>query len=205
MAIMDPLFEGKLVYLSPLDHEKDPQVESRWTQDAGYLRLIQDEPALPLSPAQVKKRYEKIAKQAEEEKKLFLLRNPQTRLPALLRPQQPDAEADRLLGFAQLYWIGWTTGDCVLRMGIGAAADRRQGYGSDALSLIVRFVFTELNLHRITAPVPEYNPAARAFFEKFGFRQEVCRRQVLQRDGRYWDAVHLGLLQQDWQAAGREA
>ena len=31
MDIATPLFEGKLVLMATLDHEKDPEIESRWT------------------------------------------------------------------------------------------------------------------------------------------------------------------------------
>jgi RimJ/RimL family protein N-acetyltransferase len=37
-------------------------------------------------------------------------------------------------------------------------------------------------------------------FAKAGFVEEVRRREALQRDGRYWDAIHLGLLRDEWEA-----
>jgi RimJ/RimL family protein N-acetyltransferase len=40
------------------------------------------------------------------------------------------------------------------------------------------------------------------FFEKAGFIVEVRRRQALNRDGRRWDLLHLGLLQQEWAQNG---
>jgi len=57
-----------------------------------------------------------------------------------------------------------------------------------------------LNLYRLSPAVPEYNPAALHLFNKSGFVQEVHRRQALNRDGRTWDMLHLGLLQAEWRA-----
>jgi RimJ/RimL family protein N-acetyltransferase len=86
----------------------------------------------------------------------------------------------------------------MLQMGIGDPQDRKKGYGSQALNLILRYAFEELNLYRLTALVPEYNSDAMRFFEKAGFLVEVRRRQALNRDGRRWDLLHLGLLQDEW-------
>ena len=56
-----------------------------------------------------------------------------------------------------------------------------------------------LNLFRLSARVPEYNQAAIALFRKFGFVEEVRRRQALDRDGRRWDLIVFGLLNSEWQ------
>lgn len=52
--------------------------------------------------------------------------------------------------------------------------------------------------------VPEYNTAALSLLKKFGFVEEVRRRQALTRDGRRWDLVYFGLLNEEWRA-GRSA
>ncbi|OGO36902.1 MAG: hypothetical protein A2W35_09845 [Chloroflexi bacterium RBG_16_57_11] len=63
MRIDQSLFEGEHICFGPIDHELDPEIESLWTHDASYLRLISLDPALPLSPARIKKRYEAIEKE----------------------------------------------------------------------------------------------------------------------------------------------
>jgi RimJ/RimL family protein N-acetyltransferase len=87
-----------------------------------------------------------------------------------------------------------------VRLGIGDPADWRKGYGRDALHLLMRFAFSELNLHRLTAIVPEYNTPAMQLFTNAGFIEEVRRRQALARDSRRWDSIHLGLLRSEWAA-----
>ena len=37
MDIATPLFEGKLVRMATLDHEKDPEIESTWTVDPANM------------------------------------------------------------------------------------------------------------------------------------------------------------------------
>ena len=155
------------------------------THDAEYLRLLQADIARPLSPAQVKKVYESIEKKVEEDKNLFYF---------TIRTR-PD---ERLVGFARLYSISWSHSTGMLQLGIGDPQDRQKGYGCQALNLLLRYAFDELNLYRLTALVPEYNTGAVRFFEKSNFVVEVRRRQALNRDGRRWDLLHLGLLQDEW-------
>ncbi|MEW6286782.1 MAG: GNAT family protein [Chloroflexota bacterium] len=183
--IQTQLFEGRDIRFGPIDHEKDPQVESKWTHDSDFMRLYDIEPARPLSPAMVKKKYEKLEKEIEESKNLFYF---------AIRAR----EDDRLIGKAIISRIEWSNGNGWIELGIGSADDRRKGYGAQALQMLLRFAFAELNLYRVTARVQEYNQAAIALLKKFGFSEEVRRRQALERDDRRWDLLVFGLLKDEW-------
>ncbi len=52
------LFEGERVRLAPHDPDKDAEVESGWTHDPEYMRLVSADLVRPLSPGQIKKKYE---------------------------------------------------------------------------------------------------------------------------------------------------
>jgi RimJ/RimL family protein N-acetyltransferase len=149
------------------------------------MRLLDLKPARPLSPAMVKKQYEAVEKEMDEDKNLFYF---------TIRAR----EDDRLIGKALVEWIDWTNGNGYIRLGIGSADDRRKGYGSQALSMLLRYAFGELNLYRVTAVVPAYNEGAIRLFQKFGFMEEVRRRKALNRDGEIWDLLSFGLLNAEW-------
>lgn len=183
--IQTQLFEGQDIRFGPIDHEKDPEIEAKWTHDSEFMRMMETTPARPMSAAMIRKQYEKLEKQIEEDKNLYHF---------MIRAKADD----RLIGIAEVQRIEWTNGNGFLRLGIGAAEDRGKGYGTQALRMLLRFAFAELNLFRVSAAVPEYNEAAIALFKKFGFVQEVCRRKSLERDGRRWDLYFLGLLSDEW-------
>jgi RimJ/RimL family protein N-acetyltransferase len=187
MSITTQLFEGKTIRLGPIDHEKDPEVEARWTHDLTLMRAIDRKVALPLSVAQVKKKYEAIEKDVEESKKLFHF---------TIRSK----EDNRMLGYARIEWIEWTHGTGNIQLVIGDPADRGKGYGSEAMQMMLRYAFTELNLYRLSAIVGEDNPGALRFFQRHGFVIEVRRRKSLLRDGQAWDLLHLGILRDEWLA-----
>ena len=183
--IATQLFEGQDIRFGPIDYEKDPEIESKWTHNAEFMRLYETEPARPTSAAMVKKQYEKLEKQVEESKNMYYF---------AIRARADD----RLIGKAMLRRIEWTNGNCDIRLGIGSVDDRRKGYGSQALKMLLRFSFAELNLFRVSANVPEYNEGAIALLKRFGFVEEVRRRQSLERDGHRWDLLVFGLLKDEW-------
>ena len=192
MSLQEPLFEGQRIRFTPFDHEKDPQIESRWSHNPAYLRMLGADIARPLTPDQVKKNYEEIEKEVDEKRTLFYF--------AIRTHGKKADEEERLIGFARLYWIEWSNGTANIQLGIGDPGDWRQGYGGEALRMLLRYAFDELNLFRLMAVIPEYNQSAIHLFARAGFSEEVRRRQALNRDGRRWDMLHLGILRQEWQA-----
>jgi RimJ/RimL family protein N-acetyltransferase len=185
--IATQLFEGQDIRFGPIDYDNDPEVESKWTHNAEFMRLYAIEPARPISAAIVKKQYEKLEKRMEEERNFYHF---------MIRAKTDD----HLIGKAMIARVEWTNGSGQIRIGIGSAEDRCKGYGTQAMKLLLRFAFAELNLFRVNADLPEYNEGAIALLKKFGFVEEVRRRQALERDGRRWDLLVFGLLKDEWQS-----
>lgn len=185
LNIQTPLFEAQDIRLGPIDYEKDPEVESKWTHDSEFMRLMELKPVRPLAPAMVKQKYEELEKEIDEHRNMFYF---------TIRAR----EDDRLLGKAIFEWIDWSNGNGFLSLGIGSGDDRGKGIGTQALGLLLRFAFTELSLFRVTIVIPEYNSSALALVRKFGFLEEVRRRKAILRDGSEFDLLAFGLLRSEW-------
>lgn len=192
MEMNPSLFEGRLVRLTSIDPDKDPEIEAQWSRDPEYLHMFADQIAMPLSIFQIKKRYEKLEKEMEESGRQFYFA-------VRVKVEAGREISDRLVGFVNLSWIEWSHGSARLTLGIGSPQDRRRGYGTEALQLIVRYAFHELNLVRLEAAVPEYNGIALRFFQKPGFAEEVRQREAVYRYGRRWDLIYVGLLSAEWE------
>lgn len=185
--IATPLFDGDLVRLTPVDHEKDPEIVAGWTHNAEYVRMTSLQPLRPLTAAQVKKQFEQIDKDMDEGKRLFHY---------AIRSKDDS----RLIGEGRIEWVDWSNGSAFIKIGLPDPADRRKGIGADVLHLLLRFAFRELNLHHIEVVLPEYNVPALRFFEKHGFKLEVRRRQAVNRGGRRWDLISMAILRPEWEA-----
>jgi RimJ/RimL family protein N-acetyltransferase len=78
-----------------------------------------------------------------------------------------------------------------------------QGYGSEALRLLVGFVFDYLNLHRVQLDTWSGNDRAIRSFAKVGFREEGRLRDAVRAPDGYYDSVVMGLLRAEWDPTAR--
>ena len=72
---------------------------------------------------------------------------------------------------------------------------------SSVLSVLLRFGFETLDLHRIEADVDPRNPASIRLLERLGFKKEGYRRESYILNGEIQDAVDYGLLKREFEPA----
>ncbi len=75
------------------------------------------------------------------------------------------------------------------RAGIGIVildkADRNNGHGSEALSLLCNYAFTVLNLNQVYANVGEENQASIQLFKKMGFELAGVKKDWILVGGKF--------------------
>ncbi|MEW5988305.1 MAG: GNAT family protein [Chloroflexota bacterium] len=174
------LLQGELVRLTAGDPDKDAEKMAHWWRDTEFSRLLDSDPARPFTLAEIKDEL-KLDKPKENAFD-FMIR---------------ALAGDRLLGFVGL-WVDWKNGNAWVGIGIGEREYWGRGYGTEAMKLALRYAFSELNLHRVTLGVFEYNTRAQRSYEKAGFKVEGRIRGELHRDGRRWDGVYMGILREEW-------
>lgn len=177
------LLTGELVKLVAPNPEIDAERFARWALDSEYSRLLDSDPARLWSERKVKQWLEKDLEKDNNEDFFFMMRANQN---------------DHTIGFIGLDGIRWNHGDAFAGIGIGERECRGKGFGTDAMRVLLKYVFTELNLHRVSLNVFEYNPMAIRSYEKAGFEVEGKQREYLNREGRRWDMVFMGILKENW-------
>jgi RimJ/RimL family protein N-acetyltransferase len=175
------LFIGKLVRLTVAEPEILAPIESQWSADSEYSRLLDWDPARRFSVKSVQKWIEK--QYENESDHVFTIRT---------------LDDDRIIGAIGLDGIRWMHRDCFVGIGLGDREYWGKGYGTDAMKIILRYAFTELNLQRVTLDVFEYNQRGVRSYEKAGFVFEGRQRGMILRDGRRWDVIFMGILREDW-------
>ncbi len=73
-----------------------------------------------------------------------------------------------------------------------------QGYGREALLLMLEYGFGILNLHRIELEAYSYNERALHVYEGLGFKKEGVRREALYYDHEYHDIITMSLLEEEY-------
>jgi RimJ/RimL family protein N-acetyltransferase len=180
---MKDLLAGKLVRLSAFDPGEMSKAFPRWFVNSEYQRLLNGS----IHPMQSSK---ETLKWMEEE----VTESSTTDYFFSIRTLAEDA----LIGELALEVITWSGRDAFVAIGIGETEYWSKGFGTDAMNLLLRFAFTEVNLKRVTLTVFEYNPRAIRSYEKAGFRHEGSKRQVLNREGKRWDELCMGILREEW-------
>lgn len=74
------------------------------------------------------------------------------------------------------------------------------GYGREALTLLLNWIFGERNYHRAFLDCKEYNSVALHLYENLGFKREGVMRDVILTNGVYENLVLLGMLDREFQA-----
>lgn len=85
-----------------------------------------------------------------------------------------------------------------LRIAIFNEEDCGQGYGREALLLILDYGFGMMNLNRIELSVYSYNDRAIRAYEKIGFVQEGIQREALYYNHEYHDAIMMSMLAREY-------
>lgn len=177
-----PLLRGKLVRLAALTPD-DSDAVANWSINSEYLRLLNSDPARPHSPNYLRTGMER-ASEVSADCFLFGVRT---------------LDHDNLIGFLELEDIQWPHGNGWIGIGIGDPEYWGRGYGTDAVQTLLRFAFLEIGLHRVSLDVFEYNERAIRSYEKLGFKIEGRVREFMQREGRRWDMIYMGLLRSEWE------
>jgi len=81
---------------------------------------------------------------------------------------------------------------------IGNKSYWNKGYGTEAITLLLKHGFETLNLNRIMLQVYEDNPRAIRCYEKAGFILEGRLRQARYFEGVYRDILIMSVIRSEW-------
>lgn len=94
--------------------------------------------------------------------------------------------------------IDMRSGTAEIHIKLAKTSERRKGYGTDAVSALLRYAFNELRLNCVYCRVKEDNIASQKMFEKIGFFKEGCLRARVYRQGRYFDFYEYSVLKSEY-------
>lgn len=182
--MLTDLFRSDLVRLTAADLDAAAEAFARWSLDSEYYRLLNSGACHLWSRNKTKEWLEKDLLSEKPDLYSFMIRT---------------LDSDRLIGEIGLDGVKYTHGDAFVGIGLGEHDFWGKGYGTDAMLVLLRFAFTELNLRRVSLDVFEYNPRAVRSYEKVGFVVEGRMRGMLRREGKRWDMIFMGILRKEWE------
>jgi len=123
----------------------------------------------------------------------------------------PDTAGEWFQFAVALRATGQLIGDCAAKpqaddprqceIGFTIAPDHQgRGYATEAVRLLVGYLFTGRGKHRITAYCDARNAASAALLERLGMRREGHLRESTWAKGEWTDDLVYGLLRDEWQS-----
>ncbi len=109
-------------------------------------------------------------------------------------------DSDELIGRCVLFSVNRTDRSAMLGIVIGEKSCWNQGYGSEALILLLDYAFNLLNLNSVMLGVFAFNQRAAASYRKVGFQEIGRRRQARIIGGQAHDAILMDMLAEEFRA-----
>lgn len=105
---------------------------------------------------------------------------------------------DRIIGNVGLVDINNLERTCEIGVFVGARDLWGQGYGGEAMTLLMRYAFNYLNMRNIWLRVFAFNERAITSYRKIGFQEVGRRRKAIPREGAEHDLVFMDILDEEF-------
>ena len=170
--------EGERVYLRPVEKDDlDVMFTAFWDEEARRLTGTQ----AVFSRARMHNWFEAVS-------------NDNSRIDLLICLQ----ENNEPIGDIAMMEIDHHNQNAIVRISIFEKENWGKGYGTEAMSMFLDYGFNILNLHRVELEVFAFNPRAKKSYEKLGFKQEGIIRDKLFYDGKFHNAILMGVLREEF-------
>ena len=110
-----------------------------------------------------------------------------------------DKETGKLIGHISLTRIDRNNRSARIgRVLVGDQNVRGQGVGRQMMTEVLKVAFDELNLHRVSLGVFDFNKSAISCYEKVGFQKEGLLRDYQKMDEEFWSLWEMSILENEW-------
>jgi len=180
------MYTGKLIRLREYRKEDIPLAQ-QFLNDSETRSLMNPRSAYPYTLADEEKWFEALS--ANKDTYSFAIET---------------LEGGKYIGGCGINGVGWKMRVAEIGIFIGDKNYWGKGYGTDAMEVLVRVCFEQMNMNKISLHVFSYNERARLCYEKCGFSVEGVLRQEIYANGQYHDDIAMGLLRSEWESIHKD-
>jgi len=158
-----------------VEEKEDLPLIAEWSNSSEFVGEY--EPLEQMSRAEIEKDYEK----PKPEMKWFLI----------------EKKDGGKVGFIGHYLIGglWTIGYILV------PNERNKGYATEAVKIMVDYLFLSKDIRRVQASINVKNIASQKVIEKNGFKKEGIVRQSYFARGEWRDMLLYSILREEWKTS----
>ncbi|MBU1167190.1 GNAT family N-acetyltransferase [Patescibacteria group bacterium] len=174
------VLKGKKCALVPIEKD-DIDLFYKWLNDIEVSRGLSIVTELPLTHAQEEKWFEEKVTKSDPKNTIFAIK---------------DLASEKIIGNVSLegHELGIVIGDKDFW---------GQGYGPEAIILIMDFGFNELNMESVFLRVADFNERAKKAYGKIGFKEAGRLRQNVFHAGKWHDMYIMDILKEEYTARNK--
>lgn len=176
-----PDIRGKLVRLRPMQREDLAHLH-RWLNDPDVMQYW-DGRDHPATFDRVESRFRKSVDGTDREAERYMIE---------------VLADDKTIGMVQHGRVHARARHAQVDLLIGDPGFRDSGFGTDAMHVMVKYLFEALRVHRVWLTLRASNVRAMRGAEKIGFVREGVLREHDLLEGQLVDVVVYGMLSREW-------
>lgn len=105
-----------------------------------------------------------------------------------------DIETKKYIGGCGIQEVNWLSRVATVGIMIGDKEYWGKGYGTDAMKVLMNFIFNKMNIRKIRLSTFSFNMRARKSYEKCGFEVEGILKDEIFKDGKYYDEIIMSFF-----------
>ncbi|MCC6801600.1 MAG: GNAT family N-acetyltransferase [Anaerolineae bacterium] len=184
---MSNIFEGKLIRLRAVE-PSDWEFYFNWGRETTENGRLSDEIWFPSSSVGTKEWAEKEAKRPETDEFRFHI----------------ETLIGEPVGTINSHGCNPRNGTFMYGLGI-KEEQRRKGYASEAIRLVLRYFFGERRYQKCTVTVFAFNGPSQKLHEALGFTLEGRLRRMIYTGGAFHDELVYGITREEFEKQGLRA
>lgn len=174
------LKKGK-IFLTPIERHNLVSIH-QWLKNLENVLYFSDTFICPPSLDELEIWYNSLIN--NNKNKVFIINHSENRVP---------------LGMVELSKIDWKNKNAYIGIIIANEKDRRKGYATEALKIIIKLSFEQWNLHKLYSLVIEDNIPSIGLFLKLKFNKEAILKENSFIDNKYRNQVIFSLFKKDYE------
>jgi len=150
--------------------------------DEEVMELARFRPDHMISMEGLEKEYEDELRQESGHRRTFII---------------VDSQLSKPIGWANIRWWRPFSTSAELGIAIGEKEYRGKGIGTEVVGLLTDLAFDQYNMHKVEMFTRQDNKAMLRAAERNGYEVEGVQREAIYFNGKYHNAVILGLLRNE--------
>lgn len=110
-----------------------------------------------------------------------------------------DIKTKKYIGGCGIQEVSWLVRKAEVGIMIGDKNYWGKGYGTDAMKVLLKFIFQNMNINKVKLNVFSFNERAIKSYKKCGFKVEGTLKDEIFKEGKYYDEILMAIFKGEFE------